>query len=165
MAFCAKCGASLSDGASFCGSCGTPVAAGAATASSSMGAGGIGGSAPAAAAPMASNLAGCLAYTLTVLTGVLFLVLEPYTRDKFVRFHAFQAVFFGIACVAVSIAVSILSFVFGLIPLIGWIIGLLLWVGLFVGLFGGWILLMYKAYNNERYMFPVIGKIAAQQVP
>lgn len=153
MANCAKCGAALNEGATFCGACGAPVAA-------------AGGGAPAPAAAgtgMSPNVAGCLAYVLTILTGILFLVLEPYNKDKFVRFHAFQALFFGIACVVLSIGVMILTLVIGLVPVIGWIIDLLLWLVLWLGLFVAWIFLMYKAYNNEKYMLPFIGKIAAQQ--
>ena len=152
MAFCAKCGAALAEGAGFCASCGASV--GAATPVQA---------APAAGTAMASNVAGCLAYVLTILTGILFLVIEPYSKDKFVRFHAFQAIFFGVAAVVVSIAMMILSFIIGQLPLIGWLISLLLWIVVVFGLFGLWIFLMYKAYNNERYMLPVIGKFAEQQ--
>lgn len=159
MAFCAKCGATLSEGTTFCGSCGTPAGATG------------GGPAPAPGAPspaaagtgLTSNVAACLAYAMTVLTAILFLVLEPYNKDKFVRFHAFQSLFFGIGAVVLSIALMILTIVIGLIPIIGWIIDLLLWVAFCLGMFGAWIFLMYKAYNNEKYMLPFIGKLADEQ--
>ena len=112
---------------------------------------------------MASNVAGLLTYILGVITAIVFLVLEPYNRDKFVRFHAFQSLFFGIAVFALAIVLSILSMILAVIPIVGWILGLLLWIAFPLGILVVWIMLMYKAYNNERWMLPVIGKLAEQQ--
>jgi uncharacterized membrane protein len=156
MAFCAKCGAALSEGVGFCGSCGTPVGAAA------------GGPTPAGppAAPagggLEPNVAGALAY-VTVIPAIIFLVVEPYNKNKFIRFHSFQSIFFAIAWVALAIVLMIVSAVLAVIPVIGWILGLLLWAALMIGMLVLWVFVMYKAYNNERYMIPVIGKIAAQQ--
>ena len=94
---------------------------------------------------------------------ILFLVLEPYNRNKTIRFHAFQSIFFWIAVVIVYIAVSILSLVLLPIPFAGAAIILLLHVGLGLGIFILWLMLMYKAYNNQRWELPVIGPMAAKQ--
>lgn len=154
MAFCSKCGVGIAEGAAFCGSCGAPVA----------GSGGApaGGASPAVAG-MTPNVAALLAYVVTPLTAILFLVLEPYNRDKFVRFHAFQSLFLGIAWVVLAIVLSIVTAIMGMIPVVGWIIGVLLWPIFLLAMFGLWILMMFKAYNNERFALPVIGKIAEQQ--
>jgi uncharacterized membrane protein len=109
---------------------------------------------------MSDNMAGALAYLLTVITGILFLVLEPYNRSKFVRFHAFQSIFFFAAWVAFSIVISILTYAmpFGL----GFVVGLLsmvVWLGGIIV----WVLLMVKAYNHERFKLPVIGDLAEKQ--
>ncbi len=153
MAKCAKCGAEMAAGATFCGSCGAAVSgASSASAGSSS-----------ASTGMSSNVAGLLSYILAPLTSVLFLVLEPYNKDKFVRFHAFQGLFFGIACIVLSIALMILSGILALIPIVGWIIGLLFGILFPIALFFLWIFLMYKAYNNEKFMLPVIGPMAAKQ--
>jgi uncharacterized membrane protein len=156
MAVCAKCGAALAEGVGFCGSCGTPVAAG-----------GPGPTAPPApGAPAAegltSNVAGALAY-VTVIPAIIFLVVEPYNRDKFVRFHSFQSIFLAIAWLAVAIVLLIVSAVLAVIPIVGWILGLLLWLAMMIGMFALWVFVIYKAYQKERYMIPVIGKLAAQQ--
>jgi uncharacterized membrane protein len=155
MAFCAKCGATLEEGTTFCGGCGTAVAAGTSSAAPA---------APAAAGAMAANVAGLLTYILGFITGIIFLVLEPYNKDKFVRFHAFQSIFFNVAIIVFWIAYTILSTVlgivsFGILGLVMGILGLLIFLGIMVY----WIYLMYKAYNNEKYMIPYIGKLAAQQ--
>ena len=159
MAFCAKCGGALAEGVTFCGGCGAPVEAAA---------GGAPGPAPAAAAAapgaMAANVAGLLAYILGFISGIIFLVLEPYNKDKFVRFHAFQSIFFNVAVIVFWIAYTIVSTVLAFISLgiLGFvmpILGLLIFLAILVY----YIFLMYKAYNNEKYMIPYIGKLAAQQ--
>jgi uncharacterized membrane protein len=152
MAFCAKCGAQLAEGVVFCGSCGAPVGA-------------APGAAPAAASSgMASNVAGLLTYILGFITGIIFLVIDPYKNDKFVRFHAFQSIFFNVAIVAFWIAYTILSTILGIVSF--GVVGILMaLVGLVISLaiLVYWIFLMYKAYNNEQYMIPYIGQLAAKQ--
>ena len=53
---------------------------------------------------MSSNVAGLLCYILGFITGIIFLVIEPYKNDKFVRFHAFQSIFFNVALIVFWIA-------------------------------------------------------------
>lgn len=152
MANCAKCGAALNEGATFCGACGAPVAA-------------AGGGAPAPAAAgtatsggLTSNVAGALAY-FTIIPAIIFLVAEPYNRDRFVRFHAFQCLFLAAATFGLFVVVGI----FSMIPIIGWVIGLLVMPLMGLAVFGVVVFTMYKAYNNEKFMLPVIGKLAEQQ--
>jgi uncharacterized membrane protein len=69
-----------------------------------------------------------------------------------VRFHAYQSV-------AVFGALTVLSVIAGLIPVIGPLIGFLVgpvWLIL-------WILLMVKAYQGERFKLPLAGDWAEQQ--
>jgi len=164
MAVCAKCGAALAEGVGFCGSCGTPVAAGGPGPTAPPAPGAPPGSppVPAAGGGLESNVAGALAY-VTVIPAIIFLVVEPYNRDKFVRFHSFQSIFLAIAWLAVAIVLMIVSAVLAVIPIVGWILGLLLWLAMMIGMFALWVFVIYKAYQKERYMIPVIGKLAAQQ--
>ena len=109
---------------------------------------------------MTDNLAGALCYAIGLITGVLFLVLAPYNQSKFVRFHAFQSIFFHVAWIAFWIGLTVVSFVMPsplriLISLLSILIGL--------GGFGCWLLLMFKAYNNERFKLPIIGDLAEKQ--
>jgi uncharacterized membrane protein len=150
MAFCAKCGASVAGGVAFCSACGAPVGATA-------------GAGP-AAAPMDSNVAALLSYVFGFITGIIFLVIDPYKNDRFVRFHAFQSIFLNVAVIIFWIAWALLSMVLGLVSLgliaiMMWAFSFLIWLGVFVY----WLFLMYKAYNNERYMIPFIGELAAKQ--
>src|SRR5437660_5840704 len=96
--FCAKCGANMVGGARFCPECGAPAAE--PTGQQAAGAGGAapaGGSGPGLqAGGLTQNVACLLCYVLTFITGIIFLVLEPYRRDPVIKFHAWQAIFFGI---------------------------------------------------------------------
>lgn len=98
------------------------------------------------------NIAGALAYMITPFTGILFFILEK--DDKFVRFHAFQSILFGVASyIILSIASTTM------LVLIGFLLVPILTVVAFVY----YALLMWKAYNNEMYELPVLGKIAKEQ--
>ena len=164
MAFCSKCGSAVSEGSGFCSVCGTPVSSAGGPAASPAGA------PPAPPSPvgatstgLTSNVAAALSYLVTFITGIVFLALEPYRRDKFVRFHAFQSIAFGIAAIVLEIVWHIIASVgflsFGFFFAIVSLIGLLIWLAIF----GLWLFLMYKAYNNERFMLPVIGEWASKQ--
>jgi uncharacterized membrane protein len=179
MAFCANCGAEVQG--RFCAKCGTPMGApGASGSSTDTGASGSqpysapGGyqqappppgaqpysHPPAQTGGLSDNMAAALSYLFTVITGILFLVLEPYNRSKFVRFHAFQSIFFFAAWMVFWILMTILTYMlpFGLGFLLG-LLSIVVWLG---GL-AVWILLMVKAYNNERFKLPVIGDLAEKQ--
>ncbi len=158
MAFCPSCGAQVEG--KFCAKCGSAVAAAA-------------GQAPApsqavpppasASAGLQENVAAALCYLGTVITGVLFLVIEPYNRNKAIRFHAFQSIFLWVAAVVIYIVAGILSVVLGTLPVIGFVFTILLHSVLFLAFFVLWLLLMYKAYNNERFVVPIIGPLAEKQ--
>lgn len=134
----------MAAGANNCPACGRPAgiptAGGAAAAPAASAAGGL-----------ADNVAGALAY-VTIIPAIIFLVMEPYNRNRFIRFHAFQCVFLTVAIIAAEI---VLSF----IPFIGWVLVP------FVGL-GGLVLHIIcalKAYGNQMFKLPVIGDIAEKQ--
>jgi len=171
MAFCANCGAEVQG--RFCAKCGAPApAAGASTgaapppppppAASPFPA--AAGPAPAAqAAGLEENLACALCYVLGLLTGILFLVLAPYNQNRLIRFHAFQSIFLNIAWIAVFIAISIVSLVLLPIPFLGAILSVILHLAAGLGVFIIWLMLMYKAYNRERWVLPFIGPLAEKQ--
>ena len=101
---------------------------------------------PAAASGLSDNVAGALAY-ITIIPAIVFLVLEPYNKNPFIRFHSFQCLALAVCWVCVSIIMAI--------PVLGWIIGVL---GLLV-LFCSWILCIVKAYSGVRFKLPVIGNL------
>jgi uncharacterized membrane protein len=114
-------------------------------------------------AGMEENVASALCYALGWITGVLFLVLEPYNKNRTVRFHAFQSIFFNIAIIPLYIVVGIFSFVLHYIPVIGPLIIMLMYVVLMIGIVGMWAFLIYKAYNKDKFVIPLIGPLAEKQ--
>ncbi len=155
MAFCANCGAQ-GEGR-FCPKCGSPLGAAPAPGATPVPA------TPVQSAGMANNMAAALCYLLLCIPGgVLFLVLEPYNKDKFVRFHAFQAIFFGVATIIFDIVVSIVVRILIGIPFLGWL-ALIFWPIIGLALFCVWLFLTYKAYNNEKFKLPIIGDLAEKQ--
>jgi uncharacterized membrane protein len=102
MGFCAKCGATLTEGSGYCGSCGSQVAPG--IQGEASGPQIVTTSPLVSSTGLTSNIAGALAYVLGPITGIVFLVLEPYTRDRFVRFQPMQSVLFCVAAFVFSIA-------------------------------------------------------------
>jgi uncharacterized membrane protein len=99
---------------------------------------------------MASNVAAALGYIWII--AILWLVMEPYNKDRFIRFHAFQALALGVSWFALYI---VLMF----IPIVGWMmIPVLSLAGLVL-----WVVCLFKAYSNEWFKLPVIGDWAMQQ--
>ncbi len=93
------------------------------------------------------NVEGALCYALGFVSGVIFLLLEK--ENKFVRFHAMQ-----------SVIVFLSLFIITAIPLIGWLMSIFI-VPLGIAL---WLILIYKAYQGEKFKLPVIGDFAEKQV-
>ena len=156
MAFCSACGTQMAYNAAFCPKCGkavgqfgspgTPVLATPAPASS----GGASGS-----LPISENVAGMLAY-FTIIPAILFLLIEPYNRNRFVRFHAFKCLFSCVALIVLHIVLSIFSHILPFLMFGVW--GLLSIAELVL-----WLLLVFKAYQHEMFKLPIVGDLAEKQ--
>ena len=117
-----------------------------------------------AASGLTPNVAGALAYLLGLITGIIFLALEPYKHDRFVRFHAMQSILLSATYIVYRIT---FSFVVRMIAGVsGWLALALVPVAFVIslGLFAFWLFLMYSAYKGREFHIPVIGPIAARQV-
>jgi uncharacterized membrane protein len=146
---CTNCGVDLVEGSAFCASCGKPAGqSSAATPSAVKGTG------------LPPNIAGMLSYLLGFITGIFFLVVDPYKRDSFVRFHAFQAIFLSIAWFAAYFVVGALI---SIAPYTFWQLAWMLHSLLSFAFFLLWVFLMYKAYSHEQFKLPFIGELAAKQ--
>ncbi len=149
MAFCTTCGAQIPEGATACPACSRSAAPGTAPAQP-------------AAGGMTDNVAGMLAY-ITIIPAILFLVMEPYNKSRFVRFHSFQNIFLHVAALVLWIALLIVSMVLAFIPILGHIVAFLLWMAFSVGLLIVWIILLLKANQGQMFKLPVIGDMAEKQ--
>jgi uncharacterized membrane protein len=113
-------------------------------------------SATSAPAGLTDNVACALCYALGLITGILFLVLAPYNQNRKIRFHAFQSIFFHVAFIAVWIVILMVAAVSG---------GLLIFVTplIWLGFFVLWLVLIIKAYQDQKFVLPVIGPLAEKQ--
>jgi uncharacterized membrane protein len=165
MALCGNCGAAVTDGTAFCAGCGKPVEAGRQpVVVASDGAAVQPAEVQSVSSGLTSNVAAALSYVLGLITGIVFLVLEPYKSDRFVRFHAMQSILFCAAAIVFSVAWSILVNV--MISISGWTAVALTPIGLVIslGFFLFWLFLMYQAYSQREFRIPIIGAIAAKQL-
>jgi uncharacterized membrane protein len=167
MSSCQSCGAALATDTCFCQSCGspteikvgvsrTPVEGSTAVAVMSL-------PAEPGSKTMDTNLVGALTYLAGFITGIIFLVLDPYKSNSFVRFHAFQSIFFNVAWGAFWIVWMIVSAV--LAPLTAGVFGLIALPSMLIFTFAGfgiWIFLMYQAYQQQLFKLPIVGKFAAE---
>lgn len=146
--FCTNCGTANDDAAAFCSKCGHAMAGAAVPA---------GGPVAAAPAPatgaggLADNVAGMLAY-VTIIPAIIFLVMEPYNRNRFVRFHSFQCLFTAVALIVIHIVLN-------MVPLLGWAVSMLVSAASLVL----WVILLVKAYNGQMWKLPVVGDLAEKQ--
>jgi uncharacterized membrane protein len=103
-----------------------------------------------------------LTYLLGFVTGIIFLYLEPYNQDEFVRFHARQSIGFSVGVIAVQVVFAVFigimhevsSGLAGLLGLVEFLVNL--------GLAVFWLFLMYKAYSGERYRIPELSNVIDQ---
>lgn len=144
MAFCNMCGTQIADGATTCAACAGRAAAAPAPPVAS-------------AAGMADNVAGMLAY-VTIIPAIIFLVIEPYNKSRFIRFHSFQSIFFFVAVFAIHIALSIITVVPFMIFLT-FPLHMLVFLGTIVLV----VVLAIKANSGQMYKLPVIGDMAEKQ--
>jgi|SRR6185437_7737951 len=165
MLNCVKCGAAVAADSAFCGACGQPVNATGAGVSVAVAPAMVAPGTSAAETGLTMNLAAALSYALGLVTGILFLVLEPYKNNRLVRFHAMQSIFFSVACIVFAIVWSI--FVGILVSIAGfWVLTVDVPLRLLIGLaiFVFWLYLMFQAYSQREYRIPWIGDLAAKQV-
>lgn len=147
MAFCISCGGQIPAGAAACPACGRATAGAPAAASS----------APASAGGLADNVASALAY-VTIIPAIVFLVLEPYNRNRTIRFHSFQCIFAAVAWTVLWIGLNIVAH----IPFFGWLT-ILVWPLVSLAGFVVWLILVLKAYQGQMFKLPVIGDMAEKQ--
>jgi uncharacterized membrane protein len=146
MAFCSACGGQIPEGAAACPVCRAATAPAVGVVQPVAGTSGL-----------ADNVAGMLAY-VTIIPAIMFLVMEPYNRNRFIRFHSFQCIFFSIALFALWIALIVVA----LVPFLG-LITVPLHLLLALGSLVVWIILLIKANQGLKYKLPIIGDLAEKQ--
>ncbi len=93
------------------------------------------------------NVAGSLCYLLGWVSGIVFVLVEE--ENTTIRFHAMQSIHtFGL--------LSIAHFISRWVPVIGDVVG---WVIMALALML-WVVLMFKAYQGEKFKLPWVGNKA-----
>ncbi|MFA5076742.1 MAG: hypothetical protein WC480_05030 [Patescibacteria group bacterium] len=101
-----------------------------------------------AAGGLEPKVAAALSYVLGFITGILFIAVS---KDKFVRFHAMQSIITSVVLIVIN---YLLDYI--LIHWFWWSL-ISIWQLFILALF---VLLIYKAYNQEKYKLPIIGDYA-----
>lgn len=149
---CPQCGFQMPDVAAFCPGCGlrmivprmiVPPAVTPASVKSSG----------------THNIFGALAY-VTFIPAVIFLLMERFKRDRFIRFHSFQSIFLVGVGIALAIAMRLVFFLLALIPRLGYLMAWLAVVVVCIGWVILWMVLLIKALQGEFFKLPWIGDLA-----
>ena len=119
---------------------------------------------------MEENIASALCYVLTWVTGIVFLILEK--ENKTVKFHAWQSIFTFIPITVIGwIFMGPLGLTWTRNSVYGYTypvatFSIFYWIGVLIYfvMFILWLLLMYKAYQGEKYKLPFVGDLAEKQV-
>ena len=107
---------------------------------------------------LSENAACGLAY-ITVIPAIVFLLVEPYNRNRLVRFHAWQCIWMAIAWICVDLAIGFLGLfipfihvaAYGMYPVIALAMLIL------------WLMVLIKAFNGEKLKLPVVGELAEKE--
>jgi uncharacterized membrane protein len=99
---------------------------------------------------MKPNTEALTAYLLLFISGLM--ILQSEKHDKFVRFHAFQSIYFSLSYLAILGLVNY-------IPMVGPILNQLI-TSIF---FFTWLVLVYSAYNYKELKIPFIGDLAKER--
>ena len=141
----------MPDESAYCPGCGARVAA--ATPATTVPCG--------ITAGLGDNIAGALAYF--VLPAAIFVLVDPFKRSRFIRFHSFQALFLAAAAIVGSLVLRLVVAILGLIPALGQFIVLLILMVVGIGCLVFWVVLLVKALQGELFKLPFIGPLAARQ--
>lgn len=147
MKYCTQCGAELA-GTRYCGQCGARVDHASSTARNEAGTdteSELGG--------FDERQIGLLAY-FTPVPALALLIIEPYSRNRFARFHSYQCLFLTLASVVLAALTWTLSFVF-LEGLLSNLMHLLL--------AACWVRAAYMAWQGQMWQVPIIGELARRK--
>jgi uncharacterized membrane protein len=145
---CPDCAAKMPESAVFCPGCGRSMQVVAARAQGKVGF-------------LLENIAGALAY-LTFIPAAVFLFLEPYKKNRFVRFHSIQSLLLWVAAILIAIALKLGGLLVFMIPVVGPLVLVLISVFLGLAAFVVWLVLVVKALQGERFKLPALGDFAEQ---
>lgn len=112
------------------------------------------------------NTAALLSYIVIwpiPISGIIFYLLEK--DNKYIRFHALQSILLGLAWLIASVLIVVINWIVRLLPpLLSGFLNAVLVFAFLVASFVIIVLAMLKAFQGDRYKFPIIGDIAERNV-
>ncbi len=169
---CPVCHNEIAPQSAFCGHCGASIAP--ASASEAVPTPTAYTAPPIAAAPagypaptatasagLSPNAAAAISY-ITIVPAILFLVIDPYKKMPFVRFHAFQCIGIAVGWFVFWVVIAVGSMMLALIPGVRILIILIpfLYAAMGLGAFILWLMAILKASKGEWFKIPFIGDYA-----
>ena len=158
---CPACSTENPAGATFCQHCGAsltaapPPPAGGFTQVPQPAAGPAGAAYVPAQSGLSDNAAAAISY-LTFIPAIIFLLIEPYSKKPFVRFHAMQCIGLTVASVVLHFAIGLLVFVLhGLTFMLSSLVSLLFFIL--------WLICIVSAAQGKWFKLPIIGDFARKQ--
>ena len=145
---CPHCAAQMPETAAFCPGCGRSMQ----TEARAQGKVGL----------FPEPIGGALAY-LTFIPAIVFLVLEPYKNNRFVRFHSFQCLLLWGGGILVAIALKLAGLLLFIIPVLGPLLVVLVSTVVAFGAVAIWLVLVVKAFQGLMFKLPLLGDFADQQ--
>jgi uncharacterized membrane protein len=106
-------------------------------------------------------LLGAVSY-FTILAAALLLLIPQTSRNKFMRFHAWQSAFFSLATLVIAGATRLAFAGLSYFPFIGFLSAWLLAGVVFLAIVFTWALLVLKAALGDAYELPWLGSLAAR---
>jgi uncharacterized membrane protein len=108
------------------------------------------------------NVAGALAY-FTFIPATAFLLLAPYSKNRFVRFQCLQSLFLTLICLLLGVTLKLASPILFLVPLVGPLfVSLVSIVGALAAVMV-WLVLVVKAFQGEVLKLPMLGELAERR--
>ena len=142
---CPDCGAQMPESAAFCPGCGRSMQI-ELTAKQKPGA-------------RRDNFLGAFAY-VSFVPALVFLLVDPYRKNPFVRFHSIQCLLFWLVCVVLTVVVRVVLLGLLFIPIVGPLLAVLIVAVVALAAVFTWIVLLVKAFQGERFALPLIGNLS-----
>ena len=109
--------------------------------------------------PVPVNLAGALAY-FSFVPAMLFLLVDPYRKNRFVRFHSIQSLLLCGTVIVLGALLRIAGLIVFLIPVLGPLVVALAYVVVGLAAVLLWVVLVVKAFQGEMFKLPLLGESA-----
>lgn len=108
------------------------------------------------------NIAGALAY-ITFIPAIIFLLIDPYRRNRFLRFQSLQCLLLWLAMFVIAAVLRLAEPVLLLIPNFGYLLLVLIATVAGLAAFVIWLVLVVKALQGEAFKIPLVGEWAERQ--